>query len=64
MRHTEFWAHMEQALGPAYSRVWARQQVLAALGGRTVEQALDAGEPPKRIWRAVVDALGLPESRR
>ena len=45
MRHTEFWARMEHVLGPAYARVWARQQVLAALGGRTVDQALDGGEP-------------------
>ena len=64
MRHTEFWARMELALGPAYARVWAEQQVLGALGGRTVEQALAAGEPPKRVWRAVADALSLPESQR
>ena len=50
------------ALGAAYARVWARQHVLAALGGRTVDQALDAGEPPKEVWRAVADALALPES--
>ncbi len=30
MRHTEFWARMEQALGAAYAPVWARQQVLTA----------------------------------
>ena len=64
MRHTEFWVRMDQVLGPAYSRVWARQHVLSALGGRTVDQALDAGETPKDVWRAVVAALGLPESQR
>jgi Protein of unknown function (DUF3046) len=64
MRHTEFWARMETALGPAYARVWAQQQVLGALDGRTVEQALAAGVPPKRVWRAVADALSLPESQR
>ena len=64
MRHTEFWARMEHALGAAYSRVWARQHVLAALGGRTVDQALDAGASPKEVWRAVADALSLPEVQR
>jgi hypothetical protein len=64
MRHTEFWSRMELVLGPAYAPVWARQQVLSALGGRTVEQALDQGEPPKVVWRAVAEALSLPESQR
>jgi len=64
VRHTEFWARMNRVLGPGYASVWARQQVLAALGGRTVDQALAAGEPPKRVWAAVADALKLPDSER
>ena len=64
MRHTEFWARMELVLGPAYARVWARQQVLTDLDGRTVEEALEAGEPPKLVWRAVSEALSLPASQR
>lgn len=64
MRHTEFWARMENALGPAYARTWAREHVLADLGERTVIQALDEGESPKRIWAAVWPALGLPASER
>ena len=64
MRHTEFWTRMDAALGTAYAQVWARQQVLGALGGRTVEQALAEGEPPKTVWRAVAEALSLPESQR
>jgi hypothetical protein len=64
VRHTEFWARMEDALGPAYARAWADQYVLRELGGRTVHQALDAGEPPKVVWRAVWSALGLPARER
>jgi DUF3046 family protein len=64
MRHTEFWARMEQALGPAYARSWAEQQVLGPLGGRTVVEALEAGEPPKEVWRAVCEQLELPASQR
>jgi len=55
---------MEQHLGSGYARVWSDQQVLAALDGRTVQQALAAGEPPKRVWRAVWATLELPASER
>lgn len=55
---------MEQHLGRAYSRVWAREQVLGELDGRTVDEALAAGESPKRVWRAVWGALELPDSER
>lgn len=64
MRHTEFWARLEHALGPGYAAVWADQFVMAALGGRTAKQALDAGVPPKQVWAAVWEALGLPASER
>jgi hypothetical protein len=64
MRHTEFWARMEHALGPAYARSWAEQQVIASLGGRTVVEALDDGEPPRQVWRAVWERLELPASER
>ena len=65
MRHTEFWARMEQALGsPAYARHWSEQQVISALGGRTVQEALARGEAPKDVWRVVRETLDLPASER
>ncbi len=64
MRHTEFWARMEQALGTSYARFWAEQQVIAELGGRTVVEALDQGEAPKLVWRAVAVRLDVPVSLR
>lgn len=65
MRHTEFWTRMEQALGSsAYARHWSEQQVIAALGGRTVDEALAAGETPKQVWLAVREKLELPASER
>jgi hypothetical protein len=64
VRHTEFWVRMEQALGPTYARTWARQHVLADLDGRTVEESLEAGEPPKKVWRAVWAELDLPARER
>ena len=64
VRHTEFWARMESALGSAYARTWSREHVMASLGGRTAVEALDAGESPKTVWRAVWETLGLPLTER
>ena len=64
MRHTEFWARMEKALGPSYAHVWADQFVMRTLGDRTVQQAFAAGESPKRVWAAVWETLELPASER
>jgi hypothetical protein len=64
MKHTEFWARMDDALGPAYARTWASMYVIADLGGRTVDEALAAGIPPKEVWRAVWSVLGLPARER
>lgn len=64
MRHTEFWERMDLALGSAYSRSWASLYVIADLGGRTAQEALDAGVAPKEVWRAVWAALELPARER
>lgn len=64
MRHTEFWERMESALGASYARTWSREHVIAALGGRTVAEALEAGDSPKTVWLAVWRTLGLPASER
>jgi hypothetical protein len=64
VRHTEFWARMERALGPAYARTWAHEHVMSLLDGRTVDEALAAGESHKRVWRAVWETLGLPPAER
>ena len=64
MKETELWQRLEAALGAGYYRVWADQFSLAALGGRTVVQALAAGTPSKTVWRAVWEALELPPRDR
>jgi hypothetical protein len=64
MKHTEFWDRMGSALGEDYARFWAEQQVIADLGSRTVVEALDAGEAPKTVWRAVWATLDLPARDR
>jgi hypothetical protein len=47
---------METLFGTSYADSYARDQVLATLGGRTVHQALAAGEDAKDVWRGVVAA--------
>lgn len=64
VRLTEFWRRMEDHLGPTYAASWARDTVLAELGGRTVDQALAQGEDALVVWRAVWAHLGLPPSAR
>ena len=64
MRHTELWTRLDEALGTAYARSWASMFVLTDLGGRTVDEALADGVPPKQVWRAVWAVLGLPARER
>lgn len=64
MRHSEFWDRMTLHLGAGYAQVWASSQVMASLGGRTATEALDSGEDPKIVWRAVHAALELPARER
>ncbi|MDR1807012.1 MAG: DUF3046 domain-containing protein [Propionibacteriaceae bacterium] len=64
MREQELWARLNAALGAGYAPAWAEQVVLADLGGRTVLEALAAGLPCKRIWRAVWAQLELGPAER
>lgn len=64
MRHTEFWARMDHALGESYARSWADRFVIGDLDGRTASEALAAGVPPKEVWAAVWRVLELPASER
>ena len=64
MRLTEFWARMRHYLGATYADSFARDFVIAELGGRTVNEALAAGLDAKEVWRAVCAALQLPPTAR
>ena len=56
MRLTDFWARMERRFGAGYAASYAADQVLAELGGRTVDQALGSGTDAAVVWRAVCAA--------
>jgi tRNA A22 N-methylase len=56
VRLTDFWERLEQVFGAGYAHSVAHDQVIAGLGGRTIQQALAAGEETRVVWRAVVAA--------
>jgi hypothetical protein len=64
MRTTHFRNLMADEFGAVRAEMLARDHVLAALGGRTVDQALRAGVSPKEIWRAICDDFQVPPERR
>jgi len=64
MRLTEFWQRMNAHFGEAYADSFARDYVVAELGGRTVHEALAAGVAAKTVWRAVCEAVDVPDSLR
>ncbi|WP_329812936.1 DUF3046 domain-containing protein, partial [Streptomyces sp. GSL17-113] len=49
MRLTDFWQRMAEHFGEAYADSFARDHVMAGLGGRTVHEALAAGWDAKDV---------------
>ncbi|WP_018686248.1 DUF3046 domain-containing protein [Actinokineospora enzanensis] len=64
MRITAFRARLADEFGAARAETIAHDHVFAALGGRTVDQALDAGLPTKEIWQVVCEVYEVPPERR
>ena len=55
---------MNDEFGPRYAASLARDVALDALGGRTADQALTDGVPPREVWLALCAAQDVPEERR
>jgi hypothetical protein len=64
VRLTEFWQKMRAQFGEVYAGSVAKDYVLSALGGRTVNQALADGEDVKVVWRAVCEAFRIADRKR
>ena len=64
MRNREFWQLVDEVVGASYGRTLAADQVLSALGDRTVEQAIEDGVEPRVVWHALCDAMDVPDARR
>lgn len=61
---SEFWRLMDDEFSPSYSRVLAREMVLAGVGGNTASDALKAGFDPKEVWLEVCKIQDVPLSRQ
>ncbi|BDM71814.1 hypothetical protein HEK616_53010 [Streptomyces nigrescens] len=61
---TVFWQRMADHFGAAYADSFARDHVMSGLGGRTVQEALDAGWSAKEVWRVVCAVMDVPPDRR
>jgi DUF3046 family protein len=64
VRLSEFWTRMRAQFGDAYAASVAKDHVLAALGERTVDQALADGVDAKTVWRAVCAEFDVPQRLR
>lgn len=64
VRITEFWRRMRLRFGEGYAESVAADLVISQLGGRTVDQAIAAGVPPKQVWDAVCEAAEVPVRER
>jgi hypothetical protein len=64
VRLTVFWERMRAQFGETYAESVAKDQVLAELGDRTVNQALADGVEAKTVWRAVCDSFDVPQRMR
>ncbi|MDN4615706.1 DUF3046 domain-containing protein [Leifsonia sp. F6_8S_P_1B] len=63
MKLSEFQRAIADEFGSGYGQTLLSDLVLGELGGRTGQQALDAGVPPRDVWLALCRETGVPQSR-
>ena len=64
VRHTDFRALMVAHFGVHRAASVAGDHVFSELDGHTVNEALQAGMSPKKVWAAVCESFDVPESLR
>ena len=64
MRHSEFWALIDDVFGEAYSATLARELALDALDSRTCREALEQGVAPRDVWHALCEQMDVPPAHR
>ena len=63
MRQTQFRELVEQQFGPVRGASLLVDHVLTGLGGRTAEQAIEAGVDPRDVWWALCADFDVPRDR-
>lgn len=64
MRITVFRKMMDDEFGEMRAATISADHMFAALGGVTVDGAIDQGIEPTVIWQAVCEEFDVPDSRR
>ena len=64
MTLSEFHELVTHVFGRQLGNVIFQEQVISELGDRTAQEALNVGIIPKIVWRALCDAMDVPESDR
>jgi hypothetical protein len=60
---SDFWWRMERSFGAGYARSMAADFRVSVLGA-TVQEALDRGDSPKAVWRAVCQEFDVAPALR
>lgn len=55
---------MQLHFGPVRAASVARDHIFSALGGHSVDEALDSGFDPKQVWFVVCDTFEVPAAMR
>ncbi len=64
MTLSEFQRAVLDEFGDAQGRALLRDLVMRQLGHQTPQQALDAGQAPAVVWRALCEEMDVPQPRR
>lgn len=62
MKLSEFQRAVVDEFGRGYGQALLTDLVLGEVGGRTAQQALDAGTSPREVWLALCREAGVPQS--
>jgi len=63
VRLSDFWKRMEARFGTSYAHSLAADYRVTALGA-TVRDALERGDTPQAVWRAVCQEFDVPQRLR
>ncbi len=64
VRLTEFHEMVRDEFGQMHGDALLRDHVLLELGGRTAAEAIEAGQEPREVWRALCEEFDVPPARR
>ena len=62
MKLSEFQRAVTDEFGSTYGQTLLTDLVLGELGGRTANEAIAAGLPPREVWIALCKETGVPQS--